>query len=75
MSGKRKKGKGKCNTAHKLPKEIRDELRMTCALRGYSHIKCGKGMKLKQQQKELARFYHGQAPNYPLQIKPLANGS
>ena len=75
MSSRKKKGKGKTVTALKLPKEVHDELRMTCALRGYSHIKCGFGKKLAQQQKELARFYHGQAPNYPSQIKLLAEGS
>ena len=43
----KKKKKGKKGTkkvvAVKLPKYVRDELLMTCALKGYSKIKCGKG--------------------------------
>ena len=75
MSGKRKKGKRKEVAAIKLPKIFRDELRMTCALRGFSHLKCGMAMKFKKQQEQLARFYHGQPPDHPSQIKLLAQGS
>ena len=75
MSGKRKRGKGKAVAPVKLLKEVRNKLRMTCALRGYSYIKCGSGKKLGQQQKELERYHHGQAPNYPSQIKFLVEGS
>ena len=75
MSGKKKKVTGKGPIARKLPKHVRDELRMTCALRGYSHIKCGVGKKLAVQQKELAKFFHGQPPHHPSQVKLLAQGS
>ena len=48
---------------------------MTCALKGYSKIKCGKGKKLKRQEMELERFFHGEEPDYPSQISLLANAS
>ena len=50
MSGSPKKKKGKRSTVAKLPKNIRDELRLTVALRGYSKIKCGTGMKKKSKK-------------------------
>ena len=65
MSGSPKKKKGKRSTVAKLPKNIRDELRLTVALRGYSKIKCGTGMKKKKQETEMSRFYHGIPPNHP----------
>jgi len=40
----------------KLPKEIRDKLRMSCALKGYSHIKCGKGKDIPMQQNAMSQF-------------------
>lgn len=59
----------------KLPNHVWDELCITCALKGYSNMKCGKGGKLKRQNVELEHFYHGQTPNYPNQIALLANAS
>ena len=57
MANTKNKKKGKKGTkkvvAVKLPKHVRDELRMTCALKGYSNIKCGKGKKLKRQEMEI----------------------
>ena len=41
-----------------LPKNIRDELRMTCTLRGYSSIRYGEGMTKKIQEKRLNAFVH-----------------
>ena len=75
MSASPKKRKGKKATVVKLPKNIRDELRMTVALRAYSKIKCGTGKKKKLQELEMSRFFHGLAPNYPSQIKLLADAS
>jgi len=75
MSGKKKKAKVKKVVPVGLSKFIRDELRMTCVLKGFSHIKCGVGKKLKTQEIELGRFFHGHAPNHPSQIKLLADAS
>ena len=46
---------------------------MTCALKGFSKMKCGKSKKLKSQYEEMSKFYHGDEPNRPSQIKLLAN--
>ena len=56
----------------KLPKAIRDELRMTCALRGYSTIRTGSGMKIRDQQEKMEQFYHGIEGNIPSQIQLLS---
>lgn len=58
-----------------LPKPIRDELRMTCALKGYSNIKCGKSKKLVDQHDELYDFFHGKMPMKPSQIGLLSSAS
>ena len=71
MSGKKTKQK----KVPPLPKCIRDELRMCCALKAYSHIKCGGGKNQKTQWFEMERFYHGSPPNHPSQISLLALAS
>ena len=38
-----------------LPKAIRDELRLTCALKGFSAIKCGKSQKAPEQRERLSK--------------------
>jgi len=58
-----------------LPKIIRDELRMTVALQGYSHLIQGKGRTIKSQYDQMFIFYHGQKPNRPSQIKLLCDGA
>ena len=63
MSGKKTKQK----KVPPLPKHIRDELRMCCSLKSYSHIKYGGGKKQKTQWNKLERFYHGYPPNHPSQ--------
>ena len=68
MSGKKKKAAIK-----PLPKYIRDELRMTCALKGYSLLKTGKAMRLPDQHAAINKFYHGQTPSHPPLIKLLAD--
>jgi hypothetical protein len=57
-----------------LPKQIRDELRMTCALRGYSSIRSGEGKTLKQQHDLMFQFYHGVTNKSPSQIHMLCQG-
>ena len=58
-----------------LPKHIRDELKMTCALQGFSRLLQGNSKTTKLQWDEMFIFYHGQLPNRPSQIKMLANGT
>ena len=72
MSGKKKNGAKKPKP---LPKGIRDELRMACAMRGYSQLKCGGGKKLKTQYEVMNTFYHGKHPTHPSQIELLANAA
>ena len=69
-SGKRVKSKGAIN----LPRFIHDELRMTCALKGYSSLKTGKSRRLPDQYLYMEKFYHGKVPSHPAQIQLLAKG-
>ena len=62
------------NTRQPLPKTIRDELRMCCALRGYSSIRSGDGKTLKQQHQLMSYFYHGVTSTSPSQILMLTQG-
>ena len=59
----------------KLPSSIRNELRMSCALRGHSLMKGGKGKTIKQQVDFMNVFYHGKEPSRPSQIKLLCSGT
>ena len=54
-----------------LPKPIRDELRMTCALRGYSTIRTGSGMTVAVQREKMEQFYHAVKGKSPSQIQML----
>ena len=58
----------------RFPKSIRDELRMTCALRGFSAMRQGDWKTLAKQYEFLDHFYHGQATKSPSQIQMLAEG-
>ena len=58
----------------KLPFNIRNELRMLCAMKGYSSMKGGKGKTLMQQYDTLYAYYHGKEPSRPSQIKILCSG-
>ena len=57
-----------------LPNFVRDELRMTCALKAYSLIKTGKARRLPDQHTAMLKFFHGQPQSHPPQIKLLAEG-
>ena len=69
MSGKRKVKTKKPNP---LPKNIRDEIRMSCVLKGFSKMKCGQAKRLVDQYDEMQQFYHGYEPSHPSQIKLLS---
>ena len=58
-----------------LHNTICDELRMTVALQGFSHLIQGKGRTMKSQYDQMFIFYHGQKPNRPSQIKLLCDGA
>ena len=58
----------------KLPKVIRDELRMCVALRGYSTIRSGEGKTLDEQYRLMEEFYHGKKNSSPSQIEMLVEG-
>ena len=58
-----------------LPKQVRDELRMTVALRAYSSLKQGGGKKVNVQQLRMSNFYHGKGKSHPSQIMLLSEVS
>ena len=58
----------------RFPGTIRNELRMTCVLRGFSALREGLGKNQKQQQLELFNFYHGNGDKQPSQIQMLVDG-
>ena len=60
--------------AMKLPKNIRDELRMVVALRGFSHMKIGEGRTSKQQENQMYAYYHGVETTRPSQVGMLCKG-
>ena len=72
---KKKKRAAKKKVVKPLPKLIRDEIRMCCALRAFSTLKCGNAKRLKDQYVDMASFYHGKKPNNPSQISLLCNAS
>ena len=72
MRSKKKKGKNKPPLP--LPRDLRNEMRMTVALRGYADIKCGRSMKLPDQHKKLFDFFHGK-PSCPPQIELFAQAN
>jgi hypothetical protein len=57
-----------------FPGNIRNELRMTCVLRGYSALREGFGMSQVAQQESLFNFFHGNGDKQPSQIEMLADG-
>ena len=66
--------KSKKNVVARLPREIRNELRMTCAMKGFSELRSGKPRRLNEQHIFMSKFYHGHPPNQPSQIRLLSEG-
>ena len=60
---------------HKLPKPIRDELKMTVALKGFATLKEGNGKTLVHQWDTIGRFYHGKDKTHPSQLKMMCEGT
>ena len=59
----------------RFPKAIRDELRMTAALRCFSTLRTGAQKTQQQQQHLLYDYYHGNGNKYPSQIQLLTEGT
>ena len=57
-----------------LPKHIRDELRMTCAIRALDYLKKSGPKTLIHQAREVYDFFHGKEPTRPSQILLLSKG-
>ena len=58
----------------KLSKVIRDEIRMTCALRGFSTLIEGSRNTKNRQFDQMYHFYHGKKTHRPSQIRMLCQG-
>ena len=59
-----------------LPKSIRDELRMTAAMRCYSMLQQGRTKKVKELQSDIADLFHGNpTASIPSQVQLLCNAS
>ena len=60
-----------------IPAKHRNKLKILVVLKGFSHIACGKGMKVQDHQKKLFDFVYGKPPhvvsNYELVVKGLSN--
>ena len=57
-----------------LPKRIRDELRVTCALQGLAHMNEGNGMTVLKQYDAMFDYYQGKELSEVSQIKCLCKG-
>ena len=58
-----------------LQKEIRDELRMSAALRCYSIMRSGNAKSLQMQYETMSNLFHGDEPSTSSNIKMLCDGS
>ena len=58
-----------------LQKELRDELRMTAAMRCYSIMRTGASKGLNAQYEYMSSLYHGDDPSIASNIKMLCQGS
>ena len=68
------KKKRKKKAIEPLPRHVRGELKMACAMGGCSDLKSRKPRRLNDQRVRMARFFHGSPSNYPSQIKLLVEG-
>ena len=71
----KKKSTDRMKVIERLPNEIRNELRMACALKGCNHMRGGKGKTLRQQNDFMCAFYYGKESSRPSQIDLLCKGS
>ena len=62
-------------SSNELNKEVRDELRMTAAMRCYSLLRSGGSKSLNSQYDYMSSLYHGDEPSIPSNIKMLCDGS
>ena len=62
-------------TSKDLCKELREELRMTVAMRCYSVLRSGNAKSLNQQYSTMSKLFHGQEPATPSNLKLLCNAA
>ena len=62
-------------SSNELLKEIRDELRMTAAMRCYSILRTSGSKSLTAQYDYMSSLFHGDDPSIPSNIKLLCEGS
>ena len=62
-------------SSNELLKEIRDELRMTAAMRCYSILRTSGSKSLTAQYDYMSSLFHGDEPSIPSNIKLLCEGS
>ena len=62
------------SASKELPKEVRDELRLTVAMRCYSIMRSGSAKSLNAQYEHMSALYHGNEPSIPSNIKMMCDG-
>ena len=62
------------SASKELPKEIRDELRLTVAMRCYSVLRSGNAKSLNAQYEHMSALYHGNEPSIPSNLKMMCDG-
>ena len=62
-------------TSKDICKELREELRMTVAMRCYSVLRSGNAKSLNQQYSTMSKLFHGQEPATPSNLKLLCNAA
>ena len=63
------------SSSKELQKELRDELRMTTAMRCYSIMRSGNSKSLNSQYEYMSSLFHGDSPSIASNIKMLCSGS
>ena len=66
--------KNNVSSVKELPKHIRDELRMTAAMRCYSVLRSGSTKSLNAQYERMSSLFHGEEPAVPSNIDMLCRG-
>ena len=62
-------------SSKELLKEIRDELRLTAAMRCYSSLRSSGSKSLNAQYDYMSSLYHGDEPSIPSNIQMLCDGT
>ena len=57
-----------------LSRDLRQEMKMTVALKGLSQMKESNAKNKASQENEMHRFFHGEEPTFPSQLKMFCEG-